>query len=71
MAYTPSVRLAGNVDGGDRMLNGIDVTYRYQPLDSVVYQGLTIGSEFFQQQRTLCLRRCGQTPAILRRLQLR
>ena len=71
MAYTPSVRLAGNVDGGDRMLNGIDVTYRYQPLDSVVYQGLTIGSEFFQQQRTLCLRRCGQTSAILRRLQLR
>ena len=47
MAYTPSVRLAGNVDGGDRMLNGIDLTYRYQPLDSVVYQGLTIGSEFF------------------------
>ena len=32
MAYTPSVRLAGNVDGGDRMLNGIDLTYRYQPL---------------------------------------
>jgi hypothetical protein len=48
MAYTPSVRLAGNVDGGDRMLNGIDLTYRYQPLDSVVYQGLTIGSEFFR-----------------------
>jgi hypothetical protein len=23
------------------------LTYRYQPLDSVVYQGLTVGSEFF------------------------
>jgi hypothetical protein len=47
-AYTPSVRLSGTSEGGDRFLNGIDVTYRYQPLDSVVYQGLTVGSEFFR-----------------------
>jgi len=47
MAYTPSVRLNGDPNGGDRILNGIDVTYRYQPLSSVVYQGVTWGSEFF------------------------
>jgi len=47
MAYTPSQRLTGDPVGGDRMLNGIDVTYRYQPLSSVVYQGVTWGSEFF------------------------
>src|SRR5689334_8978117 len=47
-AYTPSVRLPGISEGGDRFLNGIDVTYRYQPLDSVVYQGVTVGSEFFR-----------------------
>jgi hypothetical protein len=46
-AYTPSERLTGDPVGGDRMLNGIDVTYRYQPLSSVVYQGVTWGSEFF------------------------
>jgi hypothetical protein len=48
MAYTPSLRLAGDIDGGNRILNGIDVTYRFQPLDSAVYQGLTVGSEFFR-----------------------
>jgi hypothetical protein len=47
MAYTPSLRLNGDPVGGDRMVNGIDVTYRYQPLSSVVYQGVTWGSEFF------------------------
>ena len=47
MAYTPSERLTGDPVGGDRMLNGIDLTYRYQPLSSVVYQGVTWGSEFF------------------------
>ncbi len=45
MAYTPSLRLNGDPTGGDRMVNGIDVTYRYQPLSSVVYQGITWGSE--------------------------
>jgi hypothetical protein len=47
LAYTPSVRLAGDVSGGDRMLNGVDLTYRYQPLGSSVYQGFTWGSEFY------------------------
>jgi hypothetical protein len=46
-AYTPSLRLAGDPIGGDRTLNGVDVTYRYQPLSSVVYQGVTWGSELF------------------------
>src|SRR6185295_9929418 len=27
LAYTPSVRLAGDVSGGSRMLNGVDLTY--------------------------------------------
>ena len=47
MAYTPSVRLAGYPSGGFRTLNGVDLTYRYQPLASAVYQGLTWGSEFY------------------------
>ena len=47
LAYTPSVRLAGDVSGGARMLNGVDLTYRYQPLGSSIYQGFTWGSEFF------------------------
>ena len=47
LAYTPSVRLAGNASGGSRMLNGVDLTYRYQPLGTSVYQGLTWGSEFY------------------------
>ena len=47
LAYTPSVRLAGNPSGGDRVLNGIDLTYRYQPLGSTLYQGFTWGSEFY------------------------
>jgi hypothetical protein len=47
LAYTPSVRLEGDASGGARMLNGVDLTYRYQPLSSAVYQGLTWGSEFY------------------------
>jgi len=47
LAYTPSVRLAGDVSGGARLLNGVDLTYRYQPLGSSVYQGFTWGSEFY------------------------
>src|SRR5713226_9265996 len=47
MAYTPSLRLAGDPNGGERSLNGVDLTYRYQPLGSSVYQGLTWGSEFY------------------------
>jgi hypothetical protein len=51
VAYTPSIRLTGPADGGDRMLNGIDLTYRFQPLASTVYQGLTVGSEFFHNSQ--------------------
>jgi hypothetical protein len=47
VAYTPAVRLKGDPTGGNRVLTGIDLTYRYQPLESVVYQGVTVGSEFF------------------------
>jgi hypothetical protein len=47
MAYTPSLRLAGDPTGGDRMLNGIDLIYRFQPLSSALYQGVTWGSELF------------------------
>jgi hypothetical protein len=47
LAYTPSVRLHHDTSGGNRTLTGVDLTYRYQPLGSVVYQGLTIGSELF------------------------
>jgi hypothetical protein len=53
MAYTPSVRLAGDPVGGDRLLNGIDLTYRYQPLSSLVYQGFTWGSELFTNRERI------------------
>jgi hypothetical protein len=47
VAYTPSQRLEGDISGGSRTLNGVDLTYRYQPLESAVYQGLTWGSEVY------------------------
>jgi hypothetical protein len=47
LAYTPSVRLQGDASGGSRILNGVDLTYRYQPLASTLYQGFTWGSEFY------------------------
>jgi hypothetical protein len=46
LAYTPSVRLS-DTSGGSRSLAGVDLTYRYQPLASTVYQGLTWGSELY------------------------
>ena len=46
LAYTPSLRLSDTF-GSDRGLAGIDLTYRYQPLDSTLYQGFTWGSELF------------------------
>jgi hypothetical protein len=46
-AYTPSLRLEGNPSGGDRILSGVDLTFRYQPLASSVYRGFTWGSEFY------------------------
>ena len=52
-ALTPSLRVSGDAGGGSRILNGIDVTYRYQPLASVVYQGLTVGGEFFRNSERI------------------
>ena len=43
LAYTPSVRLAGDAVGGYRMLNGVDLTYRYQPLGSCGLSGFDVG----------------------------
>ena len=51
LAYTPSVRLPGSPSGGDRVLGGIDLTYRYQPLASTLYQGFTWGSEFYNNSQ--------------------
>ena len=45
-AYTPSIRISDD-RGGSRSLNGVDVTYRYQPLASTLYQGFTLGGELF------------------------
>ena len=47
LAYTPSLRISGDAHGGNRTLSGIDLTYRYQPLDSTLHRGVTIGAEFF------------------------
>jgi hypothetical protein len=47
VAFTPSIRIPSDPQGGDRTLTGVDVTYRYQPLGSTLYQGFTIGGEFF------------------------
>jgi hypothetical protein len=51
IAYTPSVRLQGDASGGDRILGGVDLTYRYQPLGSTLYQGFTWGSEFYNNSQ--------------------
>lgn len=55
LAYTPSVRLEGDPSGGNRTLAGIDVTYRYQPLASTVYQGVTVGAELFANSERVVL----------------
>jgi hypothetical protein len=47
LAYTPSIRIPMDPHGGSRTLTGVDVTYRYQPLDSTLYQGFTVAGEFF------------------------
>ena len=55
LAYTPSVRLPGDPSGGDRILNGVDLTYRFQPLASTVYQGFTWGSEFYANSQRFAI----------------
>lgn len=47
LAFTPSVRIPSDPQGGNRTLSGVDLTYRYQPLGSTLYQGFTLGAEFF------------------------
>lgn len=47
VAFTPSIRIPDVPQGGSRTLSGFDLTYRYQPLDSTLYQGLTLGAELF------------------------
>jgi hypothetical protein len=47
LAFTPSVRIPSDSQGGNRTLTGLDVTYRYQPLGSTLYQGFTLAGEFF------------------------
>ena len=47
LAYTPSIRIPSDPHGGSRTLSGLDLTYRYQPLDSALHQGVTVGAEFF------------------------
>ena len=47
LAFTPSVRIPSDPHGGNRSLSGVDLTYRYQPLGSTLYQGFTMGAEFF------------------------
>jgi len=47
LAFTPSIRFPSDPQGGNRALTGFDVTYRYEPLDSTLYQGITVGAEFF------------------------
>jgi len=41
-AFTPKVQVD---DGGARSLAGLDLTYRYAPLDTAGYRGLTWGTE--------------------------
>jgi hypothetical protein len=47
LAYTPSIRISSDPRGGNRTLSGVDVTYRYEPLGSTLYQGFAVGGEFF------------------------
>jgi hypothetical protein len=53
LAYTPSIRIPEDPKGGPRSLIGVDVTYRYQPLASTLYQGLTVGGELFRNSERL------------------
>jgi hypothetical protein len=53
LAYTPSIRIPEDPTGGPRSLMGLDVTYRYQPLGSTLYQGLTVGGELFRNSERL------------------
>jgi hypothetical protein len=53
VAFTPSIRIPADPEGGNRTLTGIDATYRYQPLGSTLYEGITLGAEFFGNSERL------------------
>lgn len=53
LAFTPSIRIPGDPAGGHRTLAGIDLTYRYLPLASTTYQGVTVGAELFTNSERL------------------
>ena len=53
LAFTPSIRIPSDPEGGNRTLTGLDLTYRYQPLGSTLYEGLTVGAEFFGNSERL------------------
>ena len=53
VAFTPSIRIPSDPHGGNRTLSGVDVTYRYQPLGSTLYEGFTVGGEFFGNSERL------------------
>jgi hypothetical protein len=53
VAFTPSIRVPSDPHGGNRTLSGVDVTYRYQPLGSALYEGFTVGGEFFGNSERL------------------
>jgi hypothetical protein len=53
LAFTPSIRIPSDPQGGSRTLTGIDLTYRYQPLGSTLYEGITLGAEFFGNSERL------------------
>lgn len=53
LAWTPSIRLPEDPHGGSRSLTGVDLTYRYQPLASSLYQGFTVGGELFGNSERL------------------
>lgn len=53
LAYTPSVRMPEDTRARPRYLSGVDVTYRYQPLGSTLYEGFTLGGEIFTNSERL------------------
>jgi hypothetical protein len=53
LAFTPSIRIPSDPEGGNRTLTGVDLTYRYQPLGSTLYEGVTLGAEFFGNSERL------------------
>ena len=71
LAFTPSIRIPSDPHGGNRTLSGVDLTYRYQPLGSTLYQGLTVGRRIFRQQRARRARLRLSPHVRARRLRLR